>query len=114
LRIGHIEDATPLTPQQFYILLAIAKEPDNAYGLLRKIAEDSGESVKLASGSLYPSLKRLLQAGYIEKAEPMPSAGRLGETSVYRLTDVGKMLLTWELDRYNRAVDLGRERLRML
>jgi DNA-binding PadR family transcriptional regulator len=111
MNISDPDLTVPLTPHAFYVLLALAFHQDNPYGLMRAVAEDSGGTIKLASGTLYPLLKRLLAMSYITEIGQHPASGPTGTTKVFRLTDRGQLVLQWELDRYRQATALGQERL---
>jgi DNA-binding PadR family transcriptional regulator len=56
----------PLRPLEFSILLALAEEDRYGYDIVKRIAERSGGSVRLAPGNLYQVLDRLIVSGLIE------------------------------------------------
>jgi hypothetical protein len=52
--------------------------------------------------------------GYIQIVATQPASGPTGTSHLYRLTDTGQRVLEWELDRYAKAAELGRERIKIL
>ena len=57
----------PLTPATFQILLALVDGERHGYAMMREVAERSDSTVRLGPGTLYGSLKRLLDAGLVEE-----------------------------------------------
>jgi DNA-binding PadR family transcriptional regulator len=64
----------PLPSTAFYILLALADEDRHGYGIMRQVAEQTGGKVRLGSGTLYGSIKTLLEAKLIEELDEQPDA----------------------------------------
>jgi PadR family transcriptional regulator PadR len=85
-----------LSPQVFYILLALADRPLHGYGIRDQIAIDSDSTVIIATGTLYPALRRLTASGHIERIE---APGIPGITHQYRLTPYGRRTLEHEAKR---------------
>ncbi len=111
MNIRDQDSLIPLTPQVFHILLALAAAQDNGFGIIKTIKEDSQNNVEVATGTLYPALKRLLAYHYVVEIAEHPSSGRHGITKVYRLTAIGRHILAMELKRYEQALQLGKTRL---
>ncbi len=64
---------TPLTPAVFYILLALSGGEKHGYEIMKQVKHDSQGQVKMGTGTLYGSLKRMLADGLIAEAgEAMP------------------------------------------
>lgn len=61
--------ALPLTPATFHILLALIDEERHGYAIMQEIAERTGGTVKLGPGTLYGSLRRLLEQGIVEESD---------------------------------------------
>jgi DNA-binding PadR family transcriptional regulator len=98
---------TPLTPAVFHILLALSTSERHGYGIMKQVEADSEGKVRMGAGTLYGSLKRMLDAGLIAEGETrvdpeMDDARRI----YYRLTDAGGKALAAELDRYEHIVTL--------
>ena len=89
------------------ILKTLALEPMHGWAIAQRLAQRSGEQLKVSQGSLYPSLHKLEQAGWIE-AEWKPSENNR-RAKFYRLTASGKRALkaeTAEWERLSSAISL--------
>jgi DNA-binding PadR family transcriptional regulator len=88
----------PMAPAVFQILIALADQPLHGYGIMLDIAERSGGKVKLSPGTLYGSIKQMLEDGLIEEV-----AGRLAADDerrrYYRLTRQGRSAARQEMVR---------------
>jgi DNA-binding PadR family transcriptional regulator len=95
-----------ITPQTGAVLKTLlAASSDGLYGL--QIAK----AVKLPTGSIYPILTRLQQAGWIESAweadEQAAAAGRLRRRRYYWLTHIGRRAATTAVDEMERTWTLN-------
>jgi DNA-binding PadR family transcriptional regulator len=102
-----------LSHQEVAILVVLAEGPRTGYEIMRQYEPDFDGDLSISTGTLYPALRRCRRSGLIEEVESTvlrPGAG----VRVHRLTDLGQMVLGWQLDIYDMMVDLGRERLRAL
>ena len=79
-----------LTKREEFVLLAIWKLKENAYGItVRKAVIDMSKQ-KLHYGSLYNTLYQLVKKGLVDTAESAPEAVKGGRSKVlYRLTAGG-------------------------
>lgn len=101
----------PLTPAVFYILLALASGEKHGYEMMKQVNQDSQGQVKMGTGTLYGSLKRMLADGLIEEAGERPAPELDDERRrYYRLTDLGRQAFTMELQRYSQVVSLAQRR----
>ncbi|MDQ6747959.1 MAG: PadR family transcriptional regulator [Candidatus Dormibacteraeota bacterium] len=74
----------------FQILLALADGERHGYGIMREIAARTDSGMRLGPGSLYGSLKRLLEAGLIAESAERPDLDLDDERRrYYRLTEPG-------------------------
>lgn len=102
---------TPLTPAVFYILLALANGEKHGYEIMKQVKHDSHEQVKMGTGTLYGSLKRMLADGLIEEAGERADPTHEDERRrYYRLTELGRQAFTSELQRYNEVVRIAQKR----
>lgn len=100
----------PLTPPVFYILLSLSLKERHGYEILKQVEEHSGSAVRLGPGTLYSTLKRLLQEGLIAEITARPDAAHDDERRrYYRLTERGGQVLTTELARLEQALTLARQ-----
>ena len=61
-----------LTPAAFQILMALADEDRHGLGIMDEVEHRTGGETQLGPGTLYGTIKRLREAGFIEEA-PGPS-----------------------------------------
>jgi len=101
----------PLTPAVFYILLALAGGEKHGYEIMKQVKQDSSGQVKMGTGTLYGSLKRMLADGLIEEAGERPDPALDDERRrYYGLSALGQQALGAELQRYARVVTLAGQR----
>src|SRR5580765_825672 len=68
-RVGKPPEAyLPLPPATFHILLALADGEQHGYAIMKGVAARSDGTVRLGPGTLYGTLKRLLEAGLVEES----------------------------------------------
>jgi DNA-binding PadR family transcriptional regulator len=105
------EDRLPLTPAVFHILLALAEGERHGYAIMQEVAQSTNRQIKMGPGTLYGTIKRLLEAGLIEESDERPDAKVDDERRrYYRLTGVGQRVLEAEADRYNALAKLARRK----
>jgi len=105
------ESNSPLTPAVFHILLALSSEERHGYGIMKQVEVDSQGKVKMGAGTLYGSLKRMLDAGLVKDSDKRIDPEMDDERRIYyQITAVGKKALSAELERYKHLVTLARER----
>jgi DNA-binding PadR family transcriptional regulator len=75
---------------------------------MKQVEADSQGRVKMGNGTLYGSLKRMLDAGLVEESDNRVDPERDDERRIYyRMTLVGAKALAAELERYQRIVILA-------
>jgi len=94
-----------LTPQIFYILLALATKERHGYDIMKQVENDSQGKIRLGPGTLYGAIKRMLEEKLITAVDSSHSRRKY-----YQLTEKGRTLFNNELQRYNEAVELARRR----
>jgi len=105
---------TSLTPAVFHILLALSSGELHGYGIIKQVEGDSQGKVNMGAGTLYGSLKRMLDAGLVKESNKqvdpeMNDARRI----YYRITEVGEKALRAELERLQHIVGVAKN-LRLL
>jgi DNA-binding PadR family transcriptional regulator len=85
----------PLPSAAFHILLALANEDLHGYGIMRQVEEQTSGAIRLGPGTLYGSIKTLLEEKLIEETE----SGDDSRRRYYRLTSTGRKLATEEANR---------------
>lgn len=101
----------PLTPAVFHILLALTSGERHGYGILKQVEADSQGKVKMGAGTLYFSLKRMLDVGLVSESDKrfdheLDDARRI----YYQITEAGQQSLETELERYRHLLRLAQER----
>ena len=76
------------------ILTAVSREPLHGFGILRWIAERSGNVVRVEEGSLYPALYRMERDGWLVAEWGVTEQGR--RVKFYSVTAQGRRRLTAE------------------
>jgi DNA-binding PadR family transcriptional regulator len=111
-RRGDPEELLPLTPVALNILLALADEERHGYGIGLEVRERTEGKMRLGPGTLYGSLRRMVDGGLVEESDGRPE----GETDdgrrrydeerrrYYRLTGFGGRVLAAELTRLEGVV----------
>ena len=90
----------PLTPAVLHILLALSDEEQHGYGIMQEIEARTGGEVCMGSGTLYGTLKRLLEGGLVEESSARPDPKLDDERRrYYRLTRLGRKVIEAELAR---------------
>ena len=94
-----------LTPQIFYILLALATKERHGYDIMKQVENDSQNKIKLGPGTLYGAIKRMLEEKLIIEIDSSHARRKY-----YKLTEKGRSIFVNELQRYNEAVELAKKR----
>ena len=105
----------PLKPHWFHVLLSLAGQEQHGYGIMQEVLERTGGKVRLWPATLYGTLKRLIDADLIEESGDRP-APELDDARrrYYRLTRLGRRVLTAESERLEDLVRVIRARRRAL
>lgn len=99
----------PLTPAVFHILLALADQDRHGYGIMLEVAERTNQQVRMGPGTLYGTLKRMLEDSLIEergeRIDPDLSDER---RRYYRITRQGRRAAAAETERLQTLVRIAR------
>jgi len=98
-------------PHWFYILLALADGDRHGLAVARDVQSLSDGAVKLWPATLYGSLDELRGRKWIEELPEHPEE-ESERKRYYRLTRVGRAVLTDEAERLGRLARLARSRVR--
>jgi len=103
-----IDQVLPLTPTVFHILLALADQERHGYGIMQEVTMMTQNRVRMAPGTLYGSIKRMLKANLIEESDERPDPELDDERRrYYRLTDFGRQVLAAEARRLSTLIDVA-------
>jgi DNA-binding PadR family transcriptional regulator len=108
-----IDDFIPLAPATLHILVSLAGEKLHGYGIMQEIERQSEGRVKLGPGTLYDNLQRLMKNGLVEEVANA-SHEQNSRRRYYRLTSLGRRVLSAELARLEGVVREARLRLKAL
>ena len=86
------------------ILKTLTWGPRHGYAIARWLEETTGESLTIEEGSLYPSLYRMEQRGWLESDWGTSELGR--QAKFYRLTAAGRKHLKTETREWRAFVDI--------
>ena len=105
------ESMIPLTPAVFHILLALSSGPLHGYAIMQSVAETTGGRMEMGPGTLYGTVKRLLESGLISESEDRPKAALDDERRrYYQLTTLGERVLAAETRRLDQMVRMARRK----
>lgn len=94
-----------------YILVALAAGEKHGYAIMRDVADVSGGAVRMGSGTLYGSIKRMLEQGLIEEADERPDPALDDQRRrYYKVTALGQRVGSAEQARLSALVDAARLR----
>ena len=99
----------PLPSAAFNILLALAGESLHGYAIMRQVEQQTCGRVRLGPGTLYGSLRTLLEAGFIEELDSSADSEDSSERRrCYRLTSAGLKLVRSEVDGIAQTLRIAR------
>ncbi|TFG46890.1 MAG: PadR family transcriptional regulator [Gemmatimonadales bacterium] len=102
---------TPLTPAVLHILLALSTRERHGYGIMKQVESDSEGKVKMGPGTLYGSIRRMIEAGLIGESDKAIDPDMDDERRIYyKITGQGQAALTAELQRYRAVVAVARHK----
>jgi DNA-binding PadR family transcriptional regulator len=94
------QESLPLAPAVFQILVALADQDRHGYAIMQDVAARTDGRMKLSPGTLYGSIKRMLDDGLIVELDERPDPDQDDERRrYYRLTRFGREVAQAEADR---------------
>jgi len=100
----------PLPTAVFHILIALADRDRHGYSIMQDVAARTEGKVQLSAGTLYSSIRRMLEQGLIEELAEGPDPSSTDERRrYYRLTRFGKRAAAAEVARLNALLKQARE-----
>jgi DNA-binding PadR family transcriptional regulator len=100
----------PLPTAVFHILIALADRDRHGYSIMQDVAARTGGAVKLSAGTLYSSIRRMLEQGLIEELTDSPDPTSTDERRrYYRLAKFGRRVAAAEVARLNALVQQARK-----
>jgi DNA-binding PadR family transcriptional regulator len=103
-------NSSPLSPAAFHILISLAAGSKHGYAIMKEVAAATSGEVQLNPGTLYTTIKRLLEDELIrETSAPSDSDER---RRYYAITAEGRKAARTELERLRGVVEHATARLR--
>jgi DNA-binding PadR family transcriptional regulator len=101
----------PLPSAAFQILIALAAEDLHGYAIMRQVADQTNNRMRLGPGTLYSSIQNLLDEQLIAEVSPASRAQPNHERRrYYRLTLAGRKLARSEAQRLAELLRPARKR----
>jgi DNA-binding PadR family transcriptional regulator len=95
-----VESLLPLPRATFHILVALADRERHGYAIMQDVASRTDGQLKLSPGTLYGSIKRLLEAGLIVEVDEQRGQTTDNERRrYYRITKFGRDVAQAEASR---------------
>jgi DNA-binding PadR family transcriptional regulator len=99
----------PLPAAVFHILIALADRDRHGYSIMQDVAARTGGKVQLSAGTLYSSIRRMLEQGLIEELAESPDPSSTDERRrYYHLTRFGRRVAAAEVARLSALVEQAR------
>lgn len=98
-------DHDALGPAAIQILIALGPDERHGYSIMREVEAQSAGRMRLAPGTLYTNIRRLLAAGLIEESTERPDQTLDDERRrYYRMTSSGRTAIAAEVQRMEALV----------
>lgn len=105
------ESFLPLPASAMHIVVALAEGEKHGYAIIRDVEALSGGTVRMGSGTLYGSIKRMLDQGLIEEADERPDPAVDDQRRrYYRLTALGHRVGAAEQQRLEQLLTTAQAR----
>jgi DNA-binding PadR family transcriptional regulator len=100
----------PLSPAALHILLSLAGQELHGYAIMQEVQRQSEGKYRLGPGTLYDNLQKMIDRRLVEEL-----GRRAGDDDprrrYYRLSSLGRGVLTAEISRLDAVVREGKMRL---
>ncbi|GMV07258.1 MAG: PadR family transcriptional regulator [Gemmatimonadota bacterium] len=97
----------PVAGTSFYVLLALADQPRYGLGIAEEVARRTGGEIRLGPGTLYGTLKKLLEEGHIGEVTPS-GHDQDPRRRYYGILPAGRLALSAEAARLEQLVFAAR------
>jgi transcriptional regulator len=86
------------------ILKALSLEPMHGWAIAQRLEQLTSEALRVGQGSLYPSLQRMEEKGWVESQWRATDQNR--RAKYYELTPAGRRALGEEAENWHRYVEM--------
>lgn len=93
----------PLTPATHHILLALLRAELHGYAIMQAVEALTDGGMRLGPGTLYTSLRKLLDAGLVEESAERPDEDD-ERRRYYRISSAGRAAVVAETQRLSQLV----------
>lgn len=104
------ESTSPLTEATFFILLSLSPSPKHGYAIMKEVKALSDGRIVFSTGTLYGALRRLLDQGWIKRADDPEPNHTDRERKAYALTERGRKILNGEIERLKSLLATAEQR----
>jgi DNA-binding PadR family transcriptional regulator len=95
-----VDALLPLQPATLHILIALGDGDKHGYAVMTDVAERTGGQVRMSPGTLYGSIRKMLDAGLIEELTSRDDVRR----RYYRVTAFGRAVAAADIARLSDLV----------
>jgi len=104
-RSDDVDSFLPLPASAMHIIVAVAGGEKHGYAIMRDVEDLSGGAVTMGPGTLYGSIKRMIDQGLLTEVAERPDPDLDDERRrYYRLTDLGHRVGAAEQQRLSRLL----------
>ena len=93
-----VERQLPLPPAVLHILIALGEGERHGYAVMQEVAERTDGKVRMSPGTLYGSIRKMLDEGLIEESFKRAAADD-ERRRYYRVTKFGRAVAAAEAER---------------
>jgi DNA-binding PadR family transcriptional regulator len=104
---AEVDSLLPLAPAFLHILIALGEGERHGYSIMQEVADRTEGKVRMSPGTLYGSIKRMLEEGLIEELTT-GAAGADERRRFYRITRFGRRVALAEADRLTSLLSQAR------
>ena len=104
-----VEKTLPLRTPVFHILLVLAERDLHGLGIADEVNLATDGAIELGPGTLYRSLKEMVERGVVQETDA-PEITADPRRKYYGITPWGRKVVKAEAARFERLVELARDR----
>lgn len=104
------ESFLPLRPLELLVLTMLSDGPLHGYGIRQAILDHTGGSMEVEAANLYRHIRRLNDEQLIDLTAQRAAADEDERRRYFRLTPLGKRVLTAEMERLRALVQFAEQR----
>ena len=104
---AEVDALLPLAPAFLHILIALGEGERHGYSIMQDVEERTDGRLRMSPGTLYGSIKRMLEEGLIEELTT-GAAGADERRRYYRITKFGRRVVAAEAERMSALLSQAR------